>query len=107
MGTRNVKISKKIKNTFLLDYFSPQAKKRKENAFEDSSANTNLKANSTNNFVLLPQPTNNSDKAGTQKDANVFRAAASSTSGATNTDESSDSDNESEKNTTKLIETKV
>ena len=59
---------------------------------------TSLKANSTNNCVLLPQPTNNSDKADTQKDANVFRAAASSTSGATNTDESSDSDNESERN---------
>ena len=34
----------------------------------------------------------------TQKDANVFRAAALSTSGATNTDESFDSDNESERN---------
>ena len=92
-----MKMSKKIKNTSLLDYFSPQAKKRKENAFEDSSANS-LKANSTNNCVLLPQLPNNSDKAGTQKDANVFRAAASSTSGATNTDESSDSDNESKRN---------
>ena len=91
-------MSKKRKNTSLLDYFSPQAKKRKENAFEDSSANTSLKANSTNNCVLLPQPTNNSDKADTQKDANVFCAAASSTSEATNTDESSDSDNESERN---------
>ena len=106
MGTRNVKMSKKIKNTSLLD-FSPQAKKRKENAFEDSSANTSLKANSTNNCVLLPQPTNNSDKAGTQKDANVFRAAASSTSGATNTDESSDSDNESERNGYNNIENDV
>ena len=82
-----MKMSKKIKNTSLLDYFSSQAKKRKENTFEDSSANTSLKANSTNNCVLLPQPTNNSDKADTQKDANVFRAPASSTSGATNTDE--------------------
>ena len=102
-------MSKKIKNTSLLDYFSPQAKKRKENAFEDSTANTSLKVNSTNNFVLLPQPTNNSDKAGTQKDANVFRAAASPTSGATNTDESSDSDNESERNGYNKtdIETKV
>ena len=99
-------MSKKIKNTSLLD-FSPQAKKRKENAFEDSSANTSLKANSTNNCVLLPQPTNNSDKAGTQKDANVFRAAASSTSGATNTDESSDSDNESERNGYNNIENDV
>ena len=79
MGTRKVKMLKKIKNT--------------------SSANTSLKANSTNNCVLLPQPTNNSDKADTQKDDNVFRAAASSTSGATNTDESSD--NESERNSYK------
>ena len=56
--------------------------------------------NSSNNCVLLPQPTNNSDKTDTQKEANVFHADASSTSGATNTDESSDSDsdNESEKN---------
>ena len=37
-----MKMSKKIKNTSLLDYFSPQAKKRKENVFEDSSANTSL-----------------------------------------------------------------
>ena len=44
-----MKMSKRIKNTSLLDYFSPQAKKRKENAFEDSSASTSLKANSTNN----------------------------------------------------------
>ena len=71
-----MKMSKKIKTTSLLDYFSLQAKKRKENGFEDSSANTSLKADSTNNCVLLPQPTNNSEKAETQKDANVFRAAA-------------------------------
>ena len=89
-------MSKKIKNTSLLDYFFPQAKKKKENVFEDSSANTSLKANSTHNCVLLPQPTNNSHKADTQKDANIFRADASSTSGATNTDESSDSDSDNE-----------
>ena len=61
-----------------------------------------LECNSSSNCVLLPQPTNNSNKADTQKDANVFHADASSTSGATNTDESSDSDsdsdNESERN---------
>ena len=59
-----------------------------------------LECNSSNNCVLLPQPTNNSDKSATQKGANVFHADASSTSGATNTDGSSDSDsdNESERN---------
>ena len=103
-------MSKKIKNTSLLDYFSPQAMKRKEIFFEDWSANTCLKADSTHNCVLLPQPTSNSHKVDTQSDANVFRADALSTSGATNTDESSDydydsdsdsdsdSDNESERN---------
>ena len=53
-----------------------------------------LECNSSNNCVLPPQPTNNSDKADTQKYANVFHADASSASGATNTD----SDNESERN---------